>query len=80
MKKLIFLPLFAFAFYYPIDFEFKFIYKCMENSNLPNKYEYCKCVLKKLENKFTYQYFLYSSTSPEVLNFLKKASKECLNP
>jgi len=80
MKKLLlFLPLFAFSFYYPLDFKFKFIHDCMQNSNLQNhKYDYCECVYDKITERFTYHYFSYNSASPEVLNFIRKASKECL--
>jgi hypothetical protein len=49
----------------------------MQNYTLPNKYEYCRCVLKKIENRFTYEFFVYNSTSKEVLNFILKASREC---
>jgi len=80
MKKLLILiPLFAFSFYYPINFKFKFIHNCMQNSNLQNhKYEYCECVYNKITERFTYQYFTFNSATPEVLNFIKKASHECL--
>jgi len=79
MKKLLaFFPFLLFSYYYPLEFKFRFIHNCMENSSIPNKYQYCQCVLKKLENRFKYQYFLWNSTSMEVLNFIKKASRECL--
>jgi hypothetical protein len=80
MKKLIFLiPLFAFSFYYPVNFKFKFIHDCMQNSNLQTKkQQYCECVYSKITNRFTYQFFSYNPASPEVLNFIRKASKECL--
>jgi len=79
MKKLLaFFPLFLLSYYYPLSFKFQFIHNCMENSSLNNKYEYCECVYNKLTNRFTYQYFLYNSTSPEILNFIKKASIDCL--
>ena len=69
----------SFAFYYPLSFKFKFIHDCMQNSNLQNhKYKYCECVYNKITNRFSYRYFSYNSVSPEVLNFIKKASKECL--
>ncbi|AZV46179.1 hypothetical protein C3L23_02500 [Nautilia sp. PV-1] len=79
MKKLLlFLPLFAFSFYYPLNFKFQFIHNCMQTSSLPNKYQYCECVYNKITNRFTYQFFSYNTASPEVLNFIRKASKECL--
>ncbi|NPA11709.1 MAG: hypothetical protein GXO62_05660 [Epsilonproteobacteria bacterium] len=76
--KWLFLPVFLFSFYYPLDFKFQFIHNCMQNSSLNQKYEYCECVYNKLTSRFSYYYFRYNASSPEVLNFLVKSSKECI--
>jgi len=79
MKKLFILfPLFAFSFYYPLNYKFKFIHSCMQNSSLIKKKTYCECVYDKITSRFTYRYFSNESSSKEVLDFLKKSSKECL--
>jgi hypothetical protein len=79
MKKfLIFLPLFLFSYYYPYEFQFKFIHACMQNSHLSNKYEYCRCVFEKIKTRYPYNYFIWHETDTDVLNFIAKASKECI--
>lgn len=79
MKKiLLFSPVFLFSFYYPLEIRFQFMHDCIQNSSLPNKYEYCECIYNKLTNRFTYQYFVWDSSSPKIIAFIKKASKECL--
>jgi len=80
MKKLLFfIPLFLFSYYYPLNYEFVFIRNCMQNSSLPNKYRYCECVFEKLKETYPYDYLEFHSTAPDVINFIKNASKECLN-
>ncbi|WP_024790908.1 MULTISPECIES: hypothetical protein [unclassified Lebetimonas] len=80
MKKLlVFLPLFLFSYNYPFDYQFKFIHSCMQNSSLPNKYKYCRCVFEKIKSAYPYNYFIWHKTDNDVLKFIAKASKECLN-
>ena len=78
MKLLIFLPLFLFSYYYPLNYQFVFMRKCMQNSSLANKYQYCECVFNKIKDTYSYDYFIWHSTDLQVLNSLKKFSKECL--
>jgi hypothetical protein len=79
MKKIILIfPLFLFSYYYPFEYQFKFIHACEQNSPLPNKYEYCRCVFQKIKNKYPYEYFLWHQTDPDVLNFVAKVSRECI--
>jgi len=79
MKFLIFLPLFLFSYYYPLNYEFVFMRNCMQNSSLPNKYQYCKCVFDKIKESYPYNYFGWHTTDPKILNSIKKFSKECIN-
>jgi len=79
MKKLlIFLPFFLFSYYYPLNYEFVFMRNCMQNSSLPNKYQYCKCVFDKIKETYSYNYFIYHSTDNKILFSIKRFSKECL--
>jgi len=50
----------------------------MQNSSLANKYQYCECVFNKIKDTYSYDYFIWHSTDLQVLNSLKKFSKECL--
>ena len=79
MKKLLlFLPFTLFAYFYPLNYEFVFMRNCMQNSPLPNKYEYCKCVFNKIKENYPYDYFSYHSSDKEVLETIAKFSRECL--
>jgi hypothetical protein len=51
----------------------------MQNSPLPNKYEYCRCVFEKIKDRYPYEYFIWHQLDYDVLNFIAKASRECLN-
>ena len=79
MKKLLFLfPLLLSAYFYPFDYKFVFMRNCMQNSTLPNKYEYCACVFNKIKETYPYDYFAYHAGDKEVLINIAKFSKECL--
>ncbi|GAX87208.1 conserved hypothetical protein [Lebetimonas natsushimae] len=80
MKKLILIfPLFLFSYYYPFDYQFKFIHACEQSSSLPDKYNYCKCVFEKIKARYPYNFFIWHQKDKDVLNFIAKVSKECLN-
>ena len=51
----------------------------MQNSSLPNKYEYCRCVFNKIKKTYPYDYFEFHSSNPNVLSKIAIFSKECLN-
>jgi len=74
----IFLPLFLFAYYYPVNYQFVFINNCMRNSSFKDKYEYCKCVFDKIKENYPYDYFAYHQTDKEILNKIAIFSKECI--
>ena len=76
-KLLFFFPFILSAYFYPFKYQFVFIHSCMENSNLPNKYEYCRCVYDKIKETYPYDYFIWNSTSPDVLKKIVEFSKEC---
>jgi len=79
MKKIfIFFPLFLFSYYYPFNYKFVFIHNCMQNSSLPNKYEYCQCVFDKIKATYPYNYFSLHSSDKDILNKIAIFSKECL--
>jgi len=79
MKKiLLFLPFILSAYYYPLDYQFVFMHNCMQNSNLPNKYKYCRCVFEKIKETYPYNYFIYHSNDREVLQTIAKFSRECI--
>jgi len=50
----------------------------MQNSSLPNKYQYCQCVFDKIKATYPYNYFIFHSTDKNVLNQIALFSKECL--
>ncbi len=79
MKKfLFFIPLFLFSFEYPLEYKFQFMHSCMQNSSLPNKYQYCNCMFNKIKETFPYIYFANHSADKDVLNSLVFFSRECL--
>ncbi len=79
MKKLLLFPSLLLAYFYPINYEFVFIRNCMQNSSLPNKYKYCKCVFNKIKETYPYDYFAYHASDEKVLSKIATFSKECLN-
>ena len=80
MKKfLLFFPFILSAYYYPLNYQFVFMRNCMQNSSLPNKYEYCRCVFNKIKKTYPYDYFEFHSSNPNVLSKIAIFSKECLN-
>ena len=51
----------------------------MQNSSIPNKYQYCRCVFNKIKETYPYNYFAWHSSDPQILNSIKIFSKECIN-